>query len=234
VRLSLSAELGEPSNCANACASGSGFSFLFEAYELDADEWETGTLVVDSAQYQRLQLDVDVLRLLALSIVEGQTGDVEVLLGTVPTLVGTGGVFPLAAPGTLELSFRQFEPTGASTLHYQAAVALLAGDTLVAVAAKINAALFLAGATNYAASPVGGQIVLRGALPGAVQSLTIVTAFAGAGFPATGIWFGTGSGMTIDRTFLASFGATPVFSGESVWLRGGAASVRFLAAGSAA
>lgn len=234
MRIVFDAAVTEPENCASACSPASRFAFPFDAYELDALEYESGRLLLSGATaFETASLGaLDAVRFLALSIEAGQEGDVQLLLGAPPELQGAAGVFPLLAPGTLAFSLLTFTSGGASTARVVVSVSLLAGDTAALAITRINAAALLAGAADLIALLVGGQIRLRGDVPGALETLQVVTPLAAAGFPSAVAPRGTGSPVTIDRVFAASFGASPVLPGEDVWLAGGPAMLRYFAAGS--
>jgi hypothetical protein len=177
---------------------------------------------------------IDVLRFLSLSIEEGQAGDVELLIGRPPRLTGSGGVFPLAAGGLLEFELEALDGLGGVTTRFTISATLVIGDTALQAAARINAAALLAGVLVPIASVVGGQLRVVGDRPGAVEGLRVSNVGLGTAFGFTGdeVAYGLGSPLLIDRVFVVSLAVAAGWQGADVWLRGGAATFAYVAAGS--
>lgn len=223
-----------PDACSMICShdSASKLSFVLDLLEVDYAEILSGTLGL-TLQGSFVQLGlapIDTLRFLALSIAEGQTSDVEVLVGAPPALAGVSGVFPLVAGGTFTFQLATYT-AGAVVDRFTISTVLQIGDTAVVAAQRINAAAALEGAPTVA-TVVAGQLQLFGDVPGALQALIVIDEFAALGFPDEATVLGTGSSILVDRVFVASFGASSLVAGEDVWVRGGAAVLHYVAAGS--
>lgn len=229
-QFTFQASVSEPENCADACASSALFSFLFDAYALEATDWVTGRFVVNSVDFELLDLQsIETLRFLGLSLEEGQTADVELLLGDVPEVEGSGGVFPLAAPGTLTFQLVSNDE-GVDTVRATVSTSFLTGDSLFVCRNKINAAAALV-SEGVTAIALVTELKLVGDIPGASESIVITQAFAGLGFATTGRWQGTGTPTTFDRVCVETFSDNPIQPLPLVWLAGGPATLRYFAAG---
>ena len=77
------------------------------------------------------------------------------------------------------------------------------------------------------ASVVGGQVQILGDLPGATEGVQITVANAVIGLPL-GKGRGYGDAITVMRNWLLETNAVP---GANFWVRGGAAPVNLLVAG---
>lgn len=220
--------------CAVSCDADSPTVALVLSYAADHPEILAARVaVVGGGTFTALGLGaIDTLRFLGVIVEEGQTADVELLVGRAPVLLGTAGVFPLVAGGTLEFDLIERSSLGAQTTRFTVSTALLLGDTAAQAAAKINAAAWLAGMLAPVATVVGGQIQLTGDQPGASHAIDVTTAFAGAGFPSLVTPQGTGTAVLVDRVAILSFGAAAGIRGQDVWARGGSAMVQIVGAGS--
>lgn len=220
--------------CAVSCDADSPMAALALVYETEHAEIVTGRIALAaSSAFATLGLGaIDTLRFLGVIVEEGQTADVELLVGRAPVLLGTAGVFPLVAGGTLEFDLIERSSLGAQTTRFTVSTALLLGDTAAQAAAKINAAAWLAGMLAPVATVVGGQIQLTGDQPGASHAIDVTTAFAGAGFPSLVTPQGVGSPLLVDRIAVLSFGAAALVRGQDVWVRGGPAVLQYVGAGS--
>jgi hypothetical protein len=221
-----------PESCHMSCEPENALAFLLDVLEVDYGEILTGQIALPGdATYSLLGVGaLASLRFLALSVVEGQSNDVGVLIGAPPRLTGSAGVFPLAAGGTLEFELVTYG-AGSVTTRYTVSAVLELADTAAQVAARINAAAALEGFPGVLATVVGGQIRLSGDRPGALEAIVITQEFAGAGFPDDVTQLGSGSELLVDRVHVVSFGTAANQSGGNVWVRGGPATIRYVAAG---
>lgn len=185
-----------------------------------------------SALYQHLEglPEALIVEFLALSLEEGSTA-IQLLVGTPPVLTGTGGTFPTGFVGgeTFTFTYEDFTLQGGTVLRTVAVVFEAGDQTAAQVAARINAAALLAGATQPPASVVTGQIWIEGDVPGGERALNVTVANAVIGFPTTGEVLGVGSPVPIGKVYVASYsGGLPA---SMLWVKGGPAQLRFVAAG---
>ncbi len=224
-----------PSHCIADCGAASGLTVMLDELLAEFGEVLSGTYELASAAgFQQLEAvgQLDVLEFLSISLAEGQTADVEILLGRPPTLLGAAGVFPLVASLPLVFELRDMTTGPGGSVLFTITANLQLGDTAVVAAQRINAAALLAGVPAFVATVTGGQLQLSGNEPGARRGLNVTTTNAGAGFPTAGLVVGLGSPYLVDRVWVQSLAASPVWTGEDVWIRGGAATLHFIAAGS--
>lgn len=222
-----------PSNCPGVCAGdASSLTLELEPVVAEFAEVVSGNLSVNSVAYEQLMTpgEVPALRFLALTLDEGETAPVDVLLGHAPQLLGVGGVYPLTGSGGLTVTLVDMTTQGGS-VRFTVATTLQVGDTAVQAAARVNAAAMLAGLLEPLARVAAGQLVITGDLPGARQALDVTVTNAAAGLPTAGRVLGRGEPLSVDRDLVISLPAAAALSGEDVWLRGGLAAVRFVAAG---
>lgn len=220
--------------CAVSCDADSPTASLLLAYTAEHPEILAGRVTLAAvAKFAELGLGaIDTLRFLGALVEEGQTADVELLVGRAAVLLGTAGVFPLVAGGTLAFDLIERSSLGVQTVRFTVSAALQLGDTALQVAARINAAALLVGVLVPVATVVGGQIQLAGDQPGASQAIAVTSAFAGAGFPSLVTPHGTGTALLVDRIAVLSFGAAAGIRGQDVWVRGGPAVLQIVGAGS--
>jgi hypothetical protein len=230
-----------PSGCFNPCGPsglGAEFTFALVPFVGEFAEVRFGTRVLVSAEWLQLlglaASAFDSLEFLAVSITEGNLGDISLLLGGPPVITGASGVFPTAAGGQLSVAVLSIDADGAETVRYETgAITIDVGDTLAEVVGKINSALVLDGAPAVVATAVGGQIVLRSDIPGAAQAIAVnVDAAIGSGLPDAATVTGTGTALSVNRVFVVSLTAAQL-AGEDVWVRvpAGTATINFAAAG---
>lgn len=193
----------------------------------------TGSLAVASSSYEQLLAagEVPTLRFLALTLDEGATLPIDVLLGYAPQLLGSSGVFPLVGSGGFTVTLVDMTPQG-GMVRFTVATTLQVGDSALQAAARINAAAMLAGLLQPIARAVTGQLFLSGDLPGARQALDVTVANTGAGFATLGRVLGRGEPVPVDCDYVVCLPASAALAGEDVWVRGGLATLRFVAAGS--
>jgi hypothetical protein len=220
------------SHCAMTCAErDSLIQMVLAVYEVDLAKILNGTFAISAlSAFTQLGLSaIPSLRFLALSIAEGQTADVEVLIGAPPTLLGAAGVFPLVAGGTLEFELVTYS-AGAVDIRFAITAVLQIADTAAIVAQRLNAAAALEGLPPIA-TVVGGQVRVTGDLPGALEGLIVTEPFAAAGFPDELTVLGEGFPLLVDRVYVVSPGAAAGVAGADVWVRGGPATLQYVAGG---
>jgi hypothetical protein len=166
---------------------------------------------------------------LAVSLSEGSS-PVDVLVGAPPVILGVAGTFPTGFVGGEVFQFVVAQDLGVqvgATTRATVNVAFTSADqTAVQVAQRINAACILAGLPALV-SVVGGQIQILGDLPGATESIRTVVANAVIGILSSNRR-GSGDPLTVFRNWLLETNAVP---GTNFWIRGGAAAVNLLIAG---